>query len=320
MFTKELFEIWLKNIRSQIKLRSFLRYREIIFQHLLPVFGEIKVKYITEQTVKDFLSKLYTDGNKKNNKSLSDNSVTQIVGVLKRVLKFAVSKRYISFNPASEITVKHGQRKTDAFSETEQKMIERYIVEKRNPRLYGILICLYTGLRIGELLALTWKDVDCNICAFYITKTLSPIKISDSNEPYIGTTKTNAGRRTVPFPKELLHYLKELKVNGGKYVISSRNGGFTKISSYQRTFDTLLKKLNIRHKGFHALRHTFATRAIETNADMKTLSEILGHSSPKITMERYVHSSYKQKSRLVSKVGKFLKLYSYYHNRHTFTL
>ena len=105
MFTKELFEIWLKNTRSQIKLRSFLRYREIIFQHLLPVFGEIKVKYITEQTVKDFLSKLYTDGNKKNNKSLSDNSVTRIVGVLKHVLKFAVSKRYISFNPASGIIV-----------------------------------------------------------------------------------------------------------------------------------------------------------------------------------------------------------------------
>ena len=203
MFTKELFEIWLKNIRPQIKLRSFLRYREIIFQHLLPVFGEIKIKNITEQTVKDFVAKLYTDGNKKNNKSLSDNSVAQIVGVLKRVLKFAVSKRHISFNPASEITVKNGQRKTDAFSEREQKMLERYIAEKRNPRLYGILICMYTGLRIGELLALTWKDVDFNTCAFYITKTLSPIKISDSNEPYIGTTKTNAGRRTVPFPKEL---------------------------------------------------------------------------------------------------------------------
>ena len=311
MFTKELFEIWLKNIRPQIKLRYFLRYREIIFQHLVPVFGEIKVKHITERSVKEFVSNLYINGNKKNNKSLSDNSVAQIIGVLKCVLKFAVSKRCIYFNPASEIIMKNGQRKTDAFSEMEQKMLERYIAKKRNARLYGILICMYTGLRIGELLALTWKDVDFNIGAFYITKTLSPIKLSDSSEPYIGTTKTNAGRRTVPFPKELLPYLKELKANGGKYVISSRNGGFTRISSYQRTFDMLLKKLNIRHKGFHALRHTFATRAIETNADIKTLSEILGHSSPKITMERYIHSSYKQKSRLVSRVGKFLKLYSY---------
>lgn len=299
MYIRELFEKWLKEIKPQVKIRTFLRYEELVKIHLLPAFAEIKIKKLKEESVSEFSNKLYAKG-------LADNSVAQIVGVLKRTLKYAVRKKWLKHNPAVEITVKIGQRKVEALSEREQSTLERYIVKTDEPRLYGILISLYTGLRIGELLALTWDDVDFRSHTIKVNKTQSAVKILNGGKLLTGMPKTQAGKRTVSFPKELVPFLKRLKAFGGENIISSKNGNAVRINSYQRTFTRLLKRLKIAHKGFHALRHTYATRAIEAGADMKTLSEMLGHTSPRITMERYVHSSEKQKKRLASKVGERL--------------
>lgn len=300
MHAKELFTNWLKEIEPHAKKRTVLRYEEIITLHLLPVYAEIKINKISEESVLEFINSLYV-------KNLADNTVAQIIGVLKRSMSYAVKKKWLRNNPAAGISVKSAQRTIEAFNEYEQSTLEHYIVKQRNPRLYGIIITLYTGLRIGELLALTWEDVDFRSRTITVSKTQSAIKVSDSDIPYIGTPKTQAGERIVPFPKELVSLMKRLKALGGEYVVLSKNGKAVRINSYQRTFTMLLRRLKISHKGFHSLRHTYATRAIEAGADMKTLSEILGHSSPRITMERYVHSSDKQKSRLASKVGERLK-------------
>lgn len=299
MYARELFAKWFKEMKPLIKKRTFLRYGEIADLYLIPTFAETKIKKITEESVTEFIGSLYAKG-------LADNSVAQIVGVLKRTLKYAVKKKWLKFNPTVEIALKCGQRKVEAFNERDQTVLERYIVKIGNPRLYGILISLYTGLRIGELLALTWDDVDFRSRTIAVCKTQSSVKVSDGKKPYIETPKTQAGNRNVPFSKELAPLMKKLKTLGGEYVIPSKNGKAVRINSYQRTFARLLKRLKIEHKGFHALRHTYATRAIEAGADMKTLSEILGHSSPRITMERYVHSSEKQKKRLANKVGERL--------------
>lgn len=299
MYARDLFASWLKEMKPQVKMRTFLRYEEIVKTHLLPAFSETKIKKIDEESVSEFTNALYA-------KELADNSIAQIVGVLKRALKYAVKKKLLKYNPAVEITVKSGQRKVEAFSEWEQSVVERYIVKTNEPRLYGILISLYTGLRIGELLALIWDDVDFRSHTIKVNKTQSAVKILNGGKLLTDTPKTQAGKRTVPFPKGLSPILKKLQALGGTYVVSSKDGSVIRINSYQRTFQRLLHRLKIEHKGFHALRHTYATRAIEAGADMKTLSEILGHSSPRITMERYVHSSEKQKKRLASKVGERL--------------
>lgn len=299
MYTKDLFYIWLEEIKPLVKKRTFLRYKEIIGNHLLPAFAETKIKKLSEKLISEFINSMYANG-------YADNSVAQTVGVLKRALKFAVKRKWLKYNPSVETSVKCGQKIIEAFNEREQSTLERYIVKTSELRLYGILISLYTGLRIGELLALTWNDVDMCSHTIAVSKTQSTIRVSGGNMPYIGSPKTQSGKRIVPFPKELKIYLKKLKALGGTYVLQSKSGDAVRINSYQRTFTRLLKRLNIEHKGFHTLRHTYATRAIEAGADMKTLSEILGHSSPRITMERYVHSSEKQKKRLASKVGERL--------------
>lgn len=292
MLTKTVLKHWLQEVQPQVRTRTFQRYEEIVYQHLLPMIGDIKIRRLTEQSIQEYITFLYSYGNRKTDSGLSDSSVSQIVGVLKQGLKYAVKNNLIKYNPAVEIIIKRGQRTIIAFSEQEQKKIENFIIKKHTPRHYGILISLYTGLRIGEMLALTWADVDMRNCIFHVNKTVSPIKITTEKAVYVSPqTKTEAGNRIVLFPQNLIPFLREMRAQGRQYVVSSYSGQPVMLNSYQRTFNIILKKLKIPHKGFHALRHTFATRAIETGADMKTLSEVLGHSTPKITMERYVHSS-----------------------------
>lgn len=299
---------WLVSIKSHVKARTFSRYREIVFTHILPFLQTKNLSDFSAEDWEDYLRSLSVNGNKRTGKKLSDNSVSQIIGVIKRMHKFFQKCGYIKANNTVELSVHIKQKQIKVLSEYEQRKIERYILKRHSLRDYGFLISLYTGLRIGELLALQWSDIDLKQHRIYVRKTLSPTIVSTGENPYIGTPKTECGARTVPFPKSLLPLFTELKKQNHDYVIASRSGGFVMISSYQRSFASLLNKLNIAHMGVHSLRHTFATRAIERGADMKTLSEILGHSNPTITMNRYVHSSDKQKEKLIERVGGLLKV------------
>ena len=173
--------------------------------------------------------------------------------------------------------------------------------------MYGILICLYMGLRIGELLALEWTDVDFSKNELSITKTCFDGK--DKNGVFGRITnapKTDTSMRIIPIPKSLVPILKEMKRKAkNQYVISNGEKPLM-VRSYQRSFERLLKRLQIPHKGFHSLRHTFATRALEIGVDVKTLSEILGHKNANVTLQRYAHSMPEHKKEVMNKIGKLL--------------
>ena len=173
--------------------------------------------------------------------------------------------------------------------------------------MFGVLLCLYSGLRIGELLALEWNDVDLVKGEVSVTK--SCYDGTDEQRRLcriITTPKTDSSVRIIPVPKQLIPLLREHKKKSkSKYVISNGAEGVT-VRSYQRSFELLLKKNNIEHHGFHVLRHTFATRAIECGMDVKSLSEILGHKNPTITLKRYVHSFMEHKKEYMNRVGKLL--------------
>ena len=173
--------------------------------------------------------------------------------------------------------------------------------------MFGILLCLYTGLRIGELMALKWTDIDLTNSELNVTKSCSDGMLSNGRYGRLmDTPKTDTSLRIIPIPKQLIPLLKEVKnCNKSEYVVGEGNK-LISIRSYQRSFDLLLKKLNIDHKGFHALRHTFATRACESGMDIKTLSEILGHKNPSFTLSRYAHSFMDHKRVMMNKVGNFL--------------
>lgn len=200
------------------------------------------------------------------------------------------------------------EKKIDCFTLAEQRAIEAYILKGKKIKLYGVIIALYTGMRIGELLALKWDNVDFAKGRIFVAATCRDswqngkyIKISDN-------PKTEASKRVIPVSKPILALLREMKKQSkSEYVVSGRTNYGAEVRSYQKTFERLLKKLNIPHKGFHSLRHTFATRAIELGADVKTLSEILGHKNTLITLNRYVHSFDERKVQMMNKLGKLLE-------------
>ncbi len=174
--------------------------------------------------------------------------------------------------------------------------------------MFGVILCLYTGLRIGELLALEWTDIDFQKGTLTVSKTCHDGK--DENGVFAritDTPKTETSQRVIPFPKQLIPYLRNLKKDSDSdYVIASDTEKPISVRAYQRSFELFLKKLGISHKGFHSLRHTFATRALECGMDVKTLSEILGHKNANITLNRYVHSLMEHKREMMNRLGKLL--------------
>ncbi len=175
--------------------------------------------------------------------------------------------------------------------------------------MLGVSICLYTGLRIGELLALTWQDVDFGNGTLSVTKTCYDGK--DSNGKFgrvVDEPKTLSSRRIIPLSKQMVSLLKEIKKQSNAEWVISKSGKPLSVRTYQRNFASLLNKLHIPHRGFHALRHTFATRAIECGMDVKTLSEILGHKNATITLNRYAHSLMEHKRDMMNKLGRLYDL------------
>ena len=166
-----------------------------------------------------------------------------------------------------------------------------------------ILLCLYSGLRIGELIALRWSDIDFTKGLLTVSKSCHDSK----NGLIIDEPKTATSRRVIPLPKQLLPILKSIKKKSDSPFVVSANGKPVSVRSYQRSFELLLKRLNIPHKGFHSLRHTFATRALECGMDVKTLSEILGHKNPTVTLNRYAHSLIEHKADMMNRLGKLLQ-------------
>ena len=255
-----------------------------------------------------FVTELLTKGNLKTGKGLSANSANAIITVVQNSLKTAYGLGFAKEYIADKIKRPRAtEKKVECFSSAEQKKIEQYIISKNKPKLIGIVLCLYTGLRIGELLALEWSDIDFTKGELYVNKTCHDGKNDTGTFSRItDKPKTESSMRTIPLPKQIIPLLREAKKKSHSTFVVSNGEKSISVRSYQRSFASLLEKLEIPHRGFHSLRHTFATRALECGMDVKTLSEILGHKSPTVTLNRYVHSLMDHKKDMMNRLGKLL--------------
>lgn len=302
MLYKEWLNEWLElYIKTSAKCRTYGKYRRQIEMYILPILGEYEINELTAIVLQKFSVTL-------KEKCLAANTINGIISVLKSSLKKAVALG-IADRQFSDCIVrpKKSEKRVVCFGKDEQKKIERYIFEKRQPKLFGIILCLYTGLRIGELLALTWDEIDFRQGLLTVIKSCRDSWVNGRYIKVIDTPKTQNSERIIPIPRQILGYLKELKRQTHcPFVVVGRTEQGAQVRSYQRTFEILLKKLGVPHRGFHALRHTFATRALEVGMDVKTLSEILGHKNPMITLQRYAHSLLEHKTEMMNKVGRLL--------------
>lgn len=299
---------YLDERKYAIKRRTFLFYKQLSDIHIALEIGKIEIHDLDQYKLNKFIIDKYESGNKKNKNGLSYSTVKSIQGILNRSLEFAYKRKYLNERLEIDVNIRHNSiRKVEAITKEEQYKIERYLVDKKRKYCYGILISLYTGMRLGELLALKWEDIDFKNRIVSVRRNVCRVIENNKIITIEDTPKTVSSCREIPLTNFVISLLKELRQyqnNKSLYVISKSTGKIIETRSYQESFKRLLKRLKIKHYGFHSLRHTFATRCLELGVDIKTLSELLGHSSPTVTLNRYVHSNLELKKMAMNKLSK----------------
>ena len=266
--------------RTRLKASTLAVYERYLDKYIKPNLGDMKLAKLTQANVQTLANKLLEDG-------LSARTVSAVLSCMKAGL-----------NEQSQIfTVKlpkHVQRDAEPLSADEQKRLETALLDSDAINNVGITLCLYTGIRIGELCGLTWDDVDFDKEILHVRRTMERIK-SDSGETKTTLTalapKSETSIRSIPLPQFLLDLLDSHKRGSiSEHVISLKNKPIDP-RTIQKRFKKILKAAEIDDVNFHAAtRHTFATRALENGVDVKTLSEVLGHSNASFTLKRYAHS------------------------------
>ena len=237
--------------------------------------------------------------------NLSNKTVRDIILVLKSILKFAERKYNANFK-LDLITMPSSQKtELQIFNDREIKKIEKKCINSEDIRTIGVLISVYTRMRIGEVCALKWENIDFSKKLFSVTQTLQRVYIEKNKTKIIITPpKTKTSERKIPIPQILYNELKRLSSEYSKdaYVITGEENRFIEPRSYQHVYRKVLDDAKVEYRNFHCLRHTFATRCIRVGMDIKSLSEVLGHADVNITLNRYVHSSYDSKKKFMEKL------------------
>lgn len=188
----------------------------------------------------------------------------------------------------------------------EQDALAAVLVHNMDRYKFGVLLSLYTGIRIGELCALQWGDFDTNLSTMMVRKTMQRVKNTDNQSNsktkiIITEPKSPCSVREIPLPPFMVEVAKPFQTNPDAFVLSGTVSQYVEPRTMQNRFQTYVKQSGIASANFHALRHSFATRCVELSFDIKTLSTILGHASVNITLNRYVHSSMELKKANMSK-------------------
>lgn len=284
---------WLDNKKFELRQGTFSNYEGMIKNYIDKFFEDIYVEDVDVEILNDFK---YKYENK-----ISEKTLRNLFTIINGTLEYAIQLKLININYAACIKLKKGiSKKIDVLSEDEEERLYNIAKDKY---YIGIILGLKCGLRIGEMLALTWKDVDFNKKTIFINKSVQRCKVDNNGKPCshkIGKTKSEASIRKVPLNDEvtqiLLSYKEISKAKTDKsmedqFVISSKKNGFILPNSYCKKLKQILEENNLRVINFHVLRHTYATRLASKRVPPKLLADIMGHTSTVTTQDYYVHPS-----------------------------
>jgi len=310
MTINELLQEWIdENHSSEIKDVTYLRYACAINTYIAPIMGEKEISAITARDIQHFINMIRQRQSRKTGRCLSSSTINGIIAIIKMAFAYAVDFDILDRNPTLKIkNITKTEQKSTAFTKEEQIKIERYIDRLDNDEYFPYILVMYTGLRMGELLALTWKDVNLVSGVININKTQYRSRNPDGSWSIkTATTKTKNSNRTIPLPPFLKDKLRDLKKKKRSLKVVCKNDGSILDDRLLRyRLKAMLKHLHVRQLNFHALRHTFATRALESGMDIKTLSEILGHASCATTLNIYAHSMIEHKKKQMRKLKRLI--------------
>lgn len=293
----QLAPLWLSEIQFNVKPSTYATYFNLIRSQIIPFFKNYKIENFDSLLLYQFANEKLRKGRINNCGGLSAKTVKDMLMIIRLIFTFAQTNYGI--NIALKFpTIKNSTKNISTLTKQEQMRLENYVLSNLNCETIGILICLYTGIRIGELCALKWSDIDFHSNVLHISRTAQRITNTDrcsisKTKLLIDTPKSIHSIRSIPLPNFLCSLLKNLYTSNLKkcFLLSSKFNKILEPRNYQYKFKHYLKDCNLTPTNFHTLRHTFATRCVEEDFDIKSLSEILGHANINITLNRYVHSS-----------------------------
>ncbi len=281
-------EEWLDEIKENRKYSTYVKYKSICYKYIFPVIKQKENILWKKNTIQMEISNI---------NSLSNSMKRSITSIIHEISCFAVEKHNLL---PMEIAV-HYERirkeETEIFTKEEQKKLIRFLNRDMDISKLGIMLCLSTGIRLGEVCALKWCDVDSENACLYINRTVQRIAIEDGDTKttlMITPPKSVHSVRKIPLSQSMQLLLNKFYIHKSGEYLWNKNKPLDP-RTYQKRFQSYLKEAGIRSKNFHILRHTFATNCIANGMDVKCLSEILGHSDVKITLNRYVHPSMEMK-------------------------
>ena len=296
--------LWKEDKKQYVKRSTFAAYTLLIENHILPSFGEMAL--VEEQDVQTFVFRKLNEG-------LSHKTIKDILIVLKMILRFGVKNQMTEYRQIDiKFPTERDKHSIDILSRSHQKQIMEYIRLHFTFKNLGIYICLSAGMRIGEICALTWDDLDVENGIIHVRKTIQRIYVIEEHRKYteviLDTPKTKNSIREIPMTKNLLKMIRPIKkiVNGNFYVLTNEPKP-TEPRTYRNYYKQFMQSLGLPLMKFHGLRNTFATRCIESKCDYKTVSVLLGHSNISTTLNLYVHPNLEQKKRCMEQMSRLLR-------------
>ena len=291
---------WLEVNKNKLKASSYCKYEAIINNHLIPAFGNYQVYEITTEDVAAFTEYLLSD------EHLAIKTVRDILQLLHSIFIYDCERNGGQSSPIKIVYPKADQKQLRVLNHSEQKRLMEYLQEDTDLYKLGVMIAITTGLRVGEICGLRWKDISFKNRTLSVTSTVQRIRDTSGSEHKTivktGTPKSKSSFRTIPLSEGVLQYCAQFKSPDKEAFILTGTTSYAEPRLLQRKLASYYRKCKISNAHFHTLRHTFATRCVEVGCDIKSLSEILGHSSTVITMNLYVHPDLNLKRQNIKKL------------------
>lgn len=291
----QLMKEWLEYMKHNVKESTFAKYTHLVNAHILPKLGECELRKLDNKKMDMFTRDKLLNGKLNGSGGLSPKTVTDLLSLISQAIQFAKERNY----PYPQNLVIHYPKQSkpqiQVLSVNQQQKLERVLFNNEDMISMGILISLYTGMRIGEICALKWENINLEDKTIYVRRTL--MRIQETNPEsrkrtkiLITKPKSDSSIRIIPIASFLIPYLQSMKKNSNCYFLTGTSD-YMEPRAYFQKYKKLMSECRLDNFNYHALRHTFATRCVEKGFDIKSLSEILGHSDVTITLRRYVHPS-----------------------------
>ena len=293
---------WLEQNKNLWKPSTVAKYDSMIEKHIKPRLGQYLIQEIASEQIACFSYELLYY------QQLSVKTVRDILSLLHKIIKDISKDRNLQSEPVTMIYPKMASSELRVLTEQEQLRLMQYLNQNLDVYKYAVLLALTTGMRVGEICGLNWKNISLDSGLLKVTQTVQRIRNLDKNAPQktilqVGPPKTSSSCRTIPFTAGMLERIQQFQVPDKEAYLLTGTNQYAEPRTLQRKLKQYTDELHLQDVHFHTLRHTFATRCVEVGCDIKTLSEILGHASISMTMNRYVHPSIACKKKNMEKLN-----------------